>query len=843
MVRILLLTLILFRFALAVSTAQVRGKVTGSTGHPLPYASVYLKGTTSGTNANSEGVYSLDLAPGNYVVVCEYLGFQASERPVKGGPTPVELNFTLFPQRYTMRAIEVRSQGEDPAYSIIRHAIRMRDYYYNQVHAFVCKDYIKTLFRLRNAPVRFLGQPVEMEGLDSNRRGIVFLSESLTRLSVRRPKDYRMEVLSARESGDKSSYGFDIPALTSFYQNHINLGGRLNPRGFISPIAQDAFHYYRYRLEGKFFIEGRLINRILVIPRRKFEPLFSGYIEIMDSSWRIRGLDLQLTKSYGLQLADTLDISQLYIPADSGVWMVKTELLRMDINLLGFEVYGDLDNVYSDYNLHPQFSPGFFGKVIMAIDSGANRKSTAYWDTLRPVPLSGEEKRDYVRKDSLEQLHQSARYVDSIQKKQKRVRPLNLILTGISVPIKPLHLTLNADPLIREVQFNTVEGLVLEQDFHLRRYFFGKVDSTDQGGPRDEGHFVYNPYIRYGFSNHHFNGGVGIEYHFGVHTWDYEKSVLSISGGKQVFQFDRTEPISPILNTIYSLFDRENFEKIYEAWYFQVNYKHRWDNGLLLTASVQYQDRRALANTTNYSWSKSSSPYTLNQPSAPLDTPFAPGKATTLQLQLFYQPGQRFIRYPDHLQAIGSGLPEIGIGYSRGIPGLAGSEVNFDRYKIGIHQEIGMGLLGRLDYTFSMGGFLNSQHTELPDLQYFNGNQTLLALPYLSGFQLAPYYVYSNAAPFYLSLHGEYHFNGLLTNKIPLFRRLNWWLVGAANGFYINPRDSYLELSAGLENILKFVRVDFIAAYRGKEQTRLGIRIGASVLGRSGSREKFESDF
>ncbi len=843
MVRFLPVTLILFQFSLAVSPAQVRGRITDSTGHPLPYASIYLKGTTFGTNANSDGVYSMALSAGHHVVVCEYLGFQASEKLVEAGSGPVTLDFTLYPERYSMRAIEVRSRGEDPANAIIRHAIRMRDYYFNQVPEFVCRDYIKTIFRLRSSPNRFLGQPVEMEGLDSNRKGILFLSESLTRLSIRRPKDFRMEVLSARESGDKSSYGFNIPALTSFYQDHIDLGAGLNPRGFISPIAQDAFHYYRYRLEGKFYVEGRLTNKIQVIPRRKFEPLFSGYIEIMDSSWRIRGLDLQLTKSSGLQLVDSLEISQLYIPADSGVWMLKTELLGMEIKLFGFEVKGDLDNVYSDYDLHPEFSSGFFGKVIMAIDSGANRKPAAYWDTLRPVPLSGEEKRDDTRKDSLEQLHRSARYVDSLQKKQKRVHPLNLLLTGISVPLKPLHLTLEADPLIREVQFNTAEGLVLEQDFHIRRYFFGPVDSTDQAGPREEGHFVYNPYLRYGFANHHFNAGAGIEYHFGVHGWDYEKSVLGLSGGRQVFQFDPSGPISPIMNSAYSLLDRENFEKIYEAWYLRLNYRHRWDNGLHFSATFQYQDRKALVNSTSYSWSKASPGYTPNQPPAPLDTPFAGGQAATLEFHLFYQPGQRFIRYPDHLQAIGSGYPELGIGYEKGIQGLFGSGVNFDRYQIGIYQEIGMKLLGRLAYTLSLGGFINSLHTQLPDLRHFNGNQTLLASTYLNGFQLAPYYVYSNAAPFYLCLHGEYHLNGLLTNKIPLFRKLNWWLVGAANGFYINPRDSYLELSAGLENILKFLRVDFIAAYRGKERTGAGIRIGANVLGSSGSREAFESNF
>lgn len=843
MARVLLLILTLSCFFLSASAIPVTGKVTDSMNHPLAYASLYIKGTTSGTTANSEGEYTLDLLPGHYTLVCEYLGYQLQERQIVVGQQKLSEDFRLLPEQYAMQEVVIRPGGEDPAYAIIRHAIQMRDFYYNQVIAFSCRDYIKTLFRLKNAPLRFMGQKVEMEGLDSSRRGIVFLSESLTELSVKRPHGYKLEVLSAKESGDKRGYGFNIPAMTSFYANNVDLGGSLSPRGFISPIASDALHYYQYQLEGVFYVDGRLVNKIKVIPRRKFEPLFSGYIEIMDSSWRIRGLDLQLTKTSQLQLLDTLDINQLYIPADSTVWMPKTELLNLDINLMGFEVYGDMVNVYSDYNIHPDFAAGFFGKIFLAYDSGANQKPSAYWDTLRPVPLSGEETRDYVKKDSLEKLHRSKRYIDSVEKKEERVSAINILLVGTTIPIKPLHLTLAAEPLISEVQFNTVEGLVLQQDFHLRRYFFGKQDSSEEGENRKASHFAYNPFFRYGFSNRHFNGGAGIEYHSGVHWWNYNKSVFSITGGKQVFQFDQSDPISPIMNTAYSLLGKENFEKIYEAWFLDLEYHHRWDNGLILTASLQYQDRIPLVNTTGYSWSKSDRSYTSNLPAAPIDTPFVGGNAVTADLKLFYQPGQRFIQYPDHRLNIGSHYPVLGIEYSKGIGGVLGSGVNFDAYKIGIYQDIGMKLLGNLSYSLFAGGFLNSPHTELPDLQHFNGDQTILALPYMTGFQLAPYYAYSNSASFYLTLHAEYHLNGLLTNKIPLFRRLNWWLVGATNAFYIDPQNSYVELSAGLENILKLIRIDFIAAYRGKEKAGAGIRIGISPFGANDSKEKFESNF
>ena len=87
---------------------------------------------------------------------------------------------------------------------------------------------------------------------------------------------------------------------------------------------------------------------------------------------------------------------------------------------------------------------------------------------------------------------------------------------------------------------------------------------------------------------------------------------------------------------------------------------------------------------------------------------------------------------------------------------------------------------------------------------------------------------------FYTYGHLEHHFNGLLTNKIPLFKRLNWNLVGGGNAFYVNGKNNYVEVFAGLENILKIFRVDFVAAYSNGKSTTTGIRIGTGgILGGS----------
>ncbi|MGF2414592.1 MAG: DUF5686 family protein, partial [Ferruginibacter sp.] len=129
---------------------------------------------------------------------------------------------------------------------------------------------------------------------------------------------------------------------------------------------------------------------------------------------------------------------------------------------------------------------------------------------------------------------------------------------------------------------------------------------------------------------------------------------------------------------------------------------------------------------------------------------------------------------------------------------------------------------------------LNSKKVFIQDFQHFNGNRSGAASEYVNSFQLAPYYANSTAENFYSLAHVEHHFNGLLTNKIPLFKKLNWNLVAGSNAFYINKNSNYAEAFVGLENIFKILRVDFVAAYANGKQSTTGIRLGfGGIIGGS----------
>lgn len=115
------------------------------------------------------------------------------------------------------------------------------------------------------------------------------------------------------------------------------------------------------------------------------------------------------------------------------------------------------------------------------------------------------------------------------------------------------------------------------------------------------------------------------------------------------------------------------------------------------------------------------------------------------------------------------------------------------------------------------------------------GNQISSSSEYLNSYQLAPYYLLSNTSRLYTQAHIEYHLNGLLSNKIPVFKKLNWFFVLGANSFYNNDEKAgYTEAFLGVENILKVFRIDFVKAFESnKTANSFGIKFSAPMFGKN----------
>jgi len=813
------------------STAQkIHGTVFTAKGDLLPYATVTIKGTSIGASANNRANFSFTVATGTYVIVCQHIGFAKQEKTVTVNGQDEEVSFVMNEQKLDLKEVVIKSGTEDPAYAIIRQAIKKRNYYSKQVNAFECDLYTKDIMKLRRLPKKIMGQKIPEEdrdaiGLDSTGQGIIYLSESIAKVHSKQPDKFKMEVLSSRVSGS-GDFGLTFPTFISFYNNNVKIFmERLNPRGFISPIADGALGFYKYKFLGSFFEDGKEINTIRVTPRRNYEPLFSGVIYITEGDWRIHSCDLVLTKTSQLEILDTLQITQFHVPVSKDVWRVKNQLMHFNFKQFGIDAIGNFVNVYSNYSINPTFSKKYFDNVIVKYDTGVNKKPKEYWDTIRPVPLAPEEKRDYQVKDSMYLLQKdsirSKRSVDSLNKKQGKIKPLDIFWSGINRKhyTKTNTVSWGVDGLLKGLEYNTVEGVVLNTNFYYDRYS-RKLRSN----------FSIQPHIRYGFNNTHLNAWTDIS--FNTRDAGGDKKIRRqswlLSGGKRVSQFNKESTVLPLNNTITTLFWGDNFMKIYENYYGSVGLNKRYENGLRFAVNALYEDRIPLSNTTRYTvFKKDSINITPNYPYEKInENEFFRHQAFIVSVEVSIKPGQKYIQFPRNKVSVGSDYPTFTLNYTKGIENIFGSDENFDKWKFTINDTKNFKLAGELKYKIGVGGFLNNNKVFIQDYQHFNGNRSGAASEYVNSFQLAPYYANSTIASFYSIAHLEHHFNGLLTNKIPFFKKLNWNMVAGSNAFYVNRNNNYAEVFVGLENIFKLLRVDFVAAFENGKGATQGIRIG-----------------
>ena len=424
----IIVILLLFVFAV---NAQIKGKVTDEQGIPLSSVSVYLENTFAGTTTNNNGAYNLAVKkPGRYAVFFQILGFTTLKKEVSITSFPFELDAVLGEENVQLKEIVI-STKDNPANRIIRNVIANKDKNTDRYAKYTAKFYSRGLYKITDAPESFLGQNLGDfgGGLDSTRSGIVYLSETVSEISFQKnPKNFKEKIIASKVSGKDNGISFNRAedARINFYENKVVLGNDL-----ISPISTSAFSYYNFKLEGSFYdANGRLINKIKLIPKRINDRVFMGSIYIVEDDWALYGTDVSVTGAQiGIPVVDVLHLKQNYnYSAGNDAWVLISQSIDFKLAAFGFKLDGRFSAAYSAYNFLANFSKNTFTNEVLSFEQNATKKDTVFWNKLRPVPLTKEEVKDYVLKDSLKVVRKSKIYLDSINKKQNKVKLLSPIM-------------------------------------------------------------------------------------------------------------------------------------------------------------------------------------------------------------------------------------------------------------------------------------------------------------------------------------------------------------------------------------------------------------------------------
>ncbi len=807
--------LLFFHCACAVVYAlpvRLSGTVSEENGSPLAFASVFVEGSSLGTTTNLEGQYVLDLEPGEYKIVYRFIGFKQKIDLIVLIKEALTHHVTLVPESYHLAEVNIVAGAEDPAYAIIRKAQKRRKDYLNEVEEYRCRAYVKSTQKLNEYPKKILGQKVELDQFIDTVTRIFYLSESVSDFSFRQPNHSKEEMISSTVSGDPKGYSFNQASdlLLNYYENLIQIGG-ITPRGIVSPISSSALFYYDYRLDGTFMENGYTVNKIKVIPKRENDPVWSGDIFILDDSWRIHSLDLKITKAQQLQFIDTFRVKQSFVPVGKENWMLFNTQYTYHFSLFGFKGDGIVLGIFSQYQLNPGFEKGYFDGQVLKVNKESNTRDSSYWKENRPVPLTSEESIDYHRKDSTRVIYESKAYQDSMDAISNKFKISN-VLTGYSYTDSYHHENYSYSALLQGIQFNTVEGW---------NATFGLSYSKRWEEPEIKS-VIVSPSVRYGFSNNHLNGKVLGEYKYNP----FRNSVLNVEGGSDVIQFNASNPISPSVNSLYSLLARKNYMKVYEKRYGKIGHASELWNGIRLGLNVEYADRIPLENTSDYAIvNKVDREYTSNDPIHPEtdDFHFIRNESLSLEAELRVRFRQEYIDRPEGKYNLGAKYPELRFFYRKGIS-VFNADTDYDLIKASVSDEVQLGLMGRLKYLLSVGDFLRKENMYFMDAHHFNGNKTWFSSFGLTDFRNLDYYAWSTTETF-VEGHVEHNFGGFFLNKIPLIRKLKLNEVAGVHYFHTAAAGHYSELTLGLEK-LNLIRIDVYTTFAEGQSSNWGVVVG-----------------
>lgn len=808
----ILLTLTLW-FSL-FSLAQIKGTVKDENGKPLPYVNIFIENTYIGTTSNELGNYELNLNEKKDIhLIFQHLGFKTQKHFIASVKMPYQLDITLIEENYELKELVINT-GENPTNEIIKKAIAARKKNATKTDKFEADFYSRGIFRVKDIPKKFMGVEIgDLDGnLDSTRSGIIYQSETVSKIKFEKPNKLTEKIIASKTAGDDNGFSYNTALNTNydFYENYV--GFNIN---MVSPIADNAFNYYKYKLESTFLDEkNQLINKIKVTPKRDKEPVFEGYIYIVEDSWAIYGIDLDI-KGYRMHepILETMKLIQNFSYNETTkIWVKNIQSLDFNAGIFGMKFTGKFTHVFSNYQFKEAFDTKTFGKEIVSFADNANKKEESFWNAARPVPLTTEELKNYIKKDSIQTIRKSVTYMDSIDAKGNRFK-IQKILTGYTYRNSFKKWSFNYQGLMNlsSASFNTVQGWNLDSGFSYQK-------RNDVNGKYTSISSTFN----YGFAEDRLRVKGNYYHRFN----NQNNAYISASGGSSVSQFNGNEPISAIVNSVSTLFFKNNFMKLYNKEFVDINYGREVANGLFISGKLLYENRRALLNNTDYTVVKNNDFYSSNDPLQPLNftsTPFNPHHVFKFQLGTRIRFGQKYISRPDGKITIqNDDYPVLSVNYEKAFGGTH-KNYHYDFISAAIDYSKTIGNKGDFGLRFKAGKFFNAENISFVDYKHFNGNQTHVNLMNnsLNAFNLLPYYSHSTNDA-YVETHIEHNSKGYLMNKIPLLNKLQWNLIGGFHQILIPNAKPYQEVTVGFDNIgwgkFRFLRIDYVRSYQNGYQ-------------------------
>lgn len=793
MKKLIAIVLLLFG-TVSYSQYAIKGVIKDEYGQGIPGVRVALENTTYGVPANVQGNYFIEVPEkGTYILTFSMIGFEKKSDTIEVTEKLTYHEITLIEKSTELGTVEVYADKRDIAKEVIGHVIDNKKNLGRLYENYQCNTYIKTSLEKEN---RF---PM-LKAADSLGKQRMNLIESYSITSFQQNSSYHEEIIAHHDYAEKAnstvvvSVDFSNPDNLipnqvveynpyiffekvqdgdfDLYQNLIDMP-KVTTKQLVSPVAVNAFLNYKYDLAGVFFENGQKIYEIKVEPRFKEGPLFSGTLFVIDSLWVIKSMDLAVNPAamdYFKEFRIIHDYENI-----AGNWVPVRREFIYSLNDGTDYVMANTRVQHSNYVFNQGYDKKKFANSVMSYQDEAYDRDSLYWATMRPIQLKPEELQYIHEMDSIQKELNSFDRIDSINAEYNRLTIWDFLLNGVGFRNREKGQEIYFAPLISQPQ---IFG------FGPYRHKLSAMYSKEfENGQK----IAVNGEIDYGFKYRDLKGMLGVEYtylpkHFGS---------LKVSGGDV---YDLVNNYESIVNTgASSNFVRKTF--------FGVSQRYEIINGLYGRLSYDYSTRIAVDELARAPWLDS---LMKNIGSDIQAKPFETYTVSIFELELLYRFKQSYIYKKGKKIVIGTEYPELKLNYKIGVPDLFGSDVNFSFLELGASDEITFGTFGKMKWNFLAGSFMGSDIDAIRFIEhkFFRGSDFFFFSNPLKSLQLLDSTLHT-ARP-YVQAFVIHHFNGAITDKIPLINKTKIELVAGGGLLLIDELNyRHLEFYAGIERKFK----------------------------------------
>jgi len=805
------LKLLILLFFLGICSALAQTKVSGYVfdefNEPVSFATIIFQGSTQGTITDENGKFYLESKETWNALTVSFIGYETLNVPLEK-KVNYNLKFILKEEAAQLDAVVIvsgkQSKKNNPAIDLLRKIwTNKRSNGLKQFKQYEYDKYEKIEFDLNTIDstliksklfrgMEFVFDEVDTSSVTGKTYLPIFINEAVSKVYGNNVINKTKEDLQGNKNSGFSNNQVIIDFVDDLYTDFNVYDNYLKffDKSFVSPLSKTGINTYNYVLSDSTFIGDKWCYNIIYYPRRKNELTFKGDFWVADTTYAIKEINLQASKSANINWVKEIYIEQEFEVLNDSLFLVTRDYMLSDFAFNKKEksrgVYGKRTTLYNNYKFDIEKDKKFYDKDVYNYDSDVYNRGDEFWDDNRLEKLNKDEKGVYKMLDTLKTV-----------KKFKRLYNLGSILASGYIEFN--ELPLDYGPVFSTFGFNEVEGIRLRTG---GRTYFGPNDLW-----RLEG------FLAYGFKDDKFKYGIS-----GKWLLD-KKSRLIISGGNR----RDVEQTGASLTTSTDVLGRSLASSSVVGT--GANDKLTSINLTSLAIEAEPWQNVVFRLGGNYRTLESASP------TFSLDYNTPTGVASEIKqyetnVSVSYFPGRKMTGFGVERRIANDYFARLFAQVTRGDKNILNSDFDYTKVQLSYTQPWQMGGFGRLFTTIEAGKTFGEVPLGL--LSVIPGNQTYFSI-YNTFSQLDFYEFVSDT---YASFHFEHNFNGRLFSRIPFLRKLNLREIISVRGVIGNISDEnlalsnvpsnpnnlklvapsnepYYEYSLGIGNIFKVFRIDF----------------------------------